>query len=340
MSVAVTVGITAALCVLIVISGFFSAAETAFTSFSRARMKALAKSNRNAQRVLEMSEDYNSVLTTLLIGNNIVNILATSLAATLFVAHFGDLGVTLSTVVMTVLVLIVGEVSPKTIAKERPEFCAMVACRIIYACSVIFKPFVALFDLWKRFLYRLFGLNAKRPKMTAEEFDIIVSDIAGEGVIPRDEEQLIKNAIKFDNTRVSAVMTTVENVTYVAVNAQIAEVKRMFEQSNYSRVPVLYPDGTVAGILYRADFYETLLAGGENFLFAIRPAFYCSPDDGIARLLDNMKRSSQHLAIVTDGHKFCGLITVEDILKELVGEINDRYDAVPNQGLPRVRESL
>ncbi len=325
-----TLAVSAALGVLIILSGFFSAAETAFTGFSAVKMKRLAKNSRRARLVLELNNNYGDVLTTLLIGNNIVNILATSLATVLFSAIFQGGGVTLSTLVMTALVLVFGEVSPKTVAKEFPEEFAMFSAPAIKVCMCAFSPLCRLFAVWKRLLAKIFRFNKKNKKMTEEEFGIIVSDIADEGVLPREEQKIILNALRYGETKVASVMIPAENITYIDKSESINEIKRKFADSNYSRIPVASGGlSRVLGILYRVDFYEMLINGRSDIFPLIKPAFYCKPTDNISELLKIMQGARRHLAIVADGSRVAGLITVEDITAQLVGEIQDRYDSVP-----------
>ena len=198
------------LAILLMLSAYFSATETAFTSFSQARMKKLAQKKKSAKLALKLSENYNKILSTLLIGNNIVNIAAASLATLVFTFYFDDLGVTLSTIVMTVLVLIFGEISPKSLAKERPEEFACFAARPLFVCTIIFYPLTFLFDCWKKLLNKIFRLDKKRPSMTEEEFQIIVTDIKNEGVLNQNEHDLILNTIRYDELPVSTVMTPAE----------------------------------------------------------------------------------------------------------------------------------
>lgn len=331
--------ISAALFVLLLLSGFFSAAETAFTGFSQIKMKSLAKSKKSARMVLELNKNYGDVLTALLIGNNLVNILATSLATILFTACFKEGGITISTVVMTLLVLVFGEVTPKTIAKERPEEFAMLACRAIKVCLVLFSPLCRLFGLWKKLLGRVFRFNRRRPTMTGEEFSIIVSDIADEGVLHRSEEELIKNALRYSDMTVGSVMITAKNITCIEKTDSMDNILKVFEEYNYSRVPVT--DGglqSVIGILYRVDFYEMRLSGRADILPILKPVFKCKPSDKLPQLLKLMQGTRRHLAIVVDGLRVLGLITVEDIVEQLVGEIQDRYDSVPERGVFNIHD--
>ena len=313
--------------ILLLFSAYFSATETAFTGFSQARMKNLAQKKKSAKLALKLSENYNRILSTLLIGNNIVNIAAASLATLVFTFYFGDLGVTLSTIVMTVLVLIFGEISPKSLAKERPEEFACFAARPLQVFTILFFPLTFLFDCWKKLLNKIFRLDKKRPSMTEEEFRIIVTDIKNEGILNQNEHDIIQNTIRYDELPVSAVMTKTENITAVDLSRPLTEIKGMFEESNYSRVPVVDKSlDSVLGIMYRAEFYEMLLNGKTDIKEILKPAFYTSPDEKISLLFKTLQKSQQHLAIAVKDGKTVGLISLEDILEELVGEMNDKYD--------------
>lgn len=327
-----TIAMSAALCVLLFFSGFFSAAETAFTGFSPVKMKRYAKTRRRARLVLKLNENFGDVLTTLLIGNNLVNITATALSTVLFTASFGEGGVTASTAVMTVLVLIFGEVSPKTVAKEFPEEFAMFSAPVVNVFNILMTPLCKLFGLWKKLLSVVFGFNRKSGAMTEEEFGIIVSDIAEKGVLPGSEQEIIVNALHFEEMAVSSIMVAAENITYIEENESMHEIKRIFEESNYSRIPVTCGGlSHVTGILYRVDFYKMLLSGRADIFPCLKPVFYCKPNDSLSRLLKVMQGTRRHLAVVADGLRVVGLVTVEDVLAQLVGEIQDRYDSVPEK---------
>lgn len=321
------IGIIIALAILLMFSAYFSATETAFTSFSQARMKSLALKKKSAKLALKLSNNYSKILSTLLIGNNIVNIAAASLATLVFTFWFGDFGVTLSTIIMTVLVLIFGEITPKNIAKERPEEFAMFAARPLYFFSILFTPLNFIFDGWKKLLNKLFRLDKKRLSMTEEEFQIIVTDIKNEGVLNETEHDIIQNTIKYDDMLVSAVMTGVNNITGAEIGEDTANIKKMFEESNYSRVPVYIGDlQNIQGIMYRTDFYEMLLNGGNDIRRILKPAFYTVSNEKISTLFQTLQRSQQPMAIVKKDDEVIGLISMEDILEELVGEIDDKYD--------------
>lgn len=324
-------GLIIVLVILLLLSAFFSATETAYTSFSQARMKRLAADGKKAAvRALKLGEDYDSVLSTLLIGNNIVNITAASLATLVFTHYFGNLGVTLSTVVMTVLVLIFGEISPKSLAKERPEEFAMFASAPLYGCKIVLWPLNFLFNLWKKLLNKIFRLQ-KKPSLTEEEFKIIVTDIKNEGVLNETEHELIQKTLHYDDTLVSAVMVPLAQVTSIAVDWPADRIKALFEESNFSRVPVLKGDsGEIIGMLYRADFYELLLNGGSDITSILRPIMWTSPEIKISQLFQRMQREKHHMAIVRKDMSVLGLVTMEDLLEELMGEIEDEYDSESN----------
>lgn len=326
------VGLIIALAVLLVFSAYFSATETAFTSYNAVRMKRLAQKKKSAKLVLKLSENYNNVLSTLLIGNNIVNIASASLATLVFTFYFEDLGVTLSTVVMTVLVLIFGEISPKSIAKETPETFACFAVYPLYFFTILFAPLNFLFNLWKKLLNKVFRLGKKQPSLTEEEFTMMVTEIKDEGVLNQIEHDIIQNTIRYDEQRVGKVMVNAENVTSVEKDTPFDKIKALFESTNFSRIPVYTQDAkNVIGILYRADFYEMLLNGGNDIVPLLKAPMRTSKDEKISALFKSMQQARIHMAIVDGKDGAEGLITMEDILEELMGEIADRYDPEPEQ---------
>ena len=325
------VGIVIALVVLLVFSAYFSATETAFTSFNAVRMKVLAEKKKSAKLVLKLADNYNRVLSTLLIGNNIVNIAAASLATLVFTGWFGqDLGTTLSTVVMTVLVLIFGEISPKSISKEFPEKFAMISVYPLWFFTVIFTPLNLIFDLWKKLLNKIFRVDKKQPSLTEEEFQVMVGEITDEGVLNETEHDIIINTIKYDDMTVENVMRFAEDATEARIGDDFGLIKSIFVETNYSRLPVLDAAGEKAeGILYRADFYEMLLDGRSDLAALLKKPMFTTRTEKISHLFKAMQTARIHMAIVLDDGKYTGLVTMEDILEELMGEIEDRYDPIP-----------
>ena len=320
-----TIGLLIALVVLVVLSGFFSATETAYTSFSTVRMRRIAPKKRAARIALKLSEDYNKVLTTLLIGNNIVNIAAATIATLIFTKLIGEaLGPTISTIVLTVVILIFGEVTPKTLAKESPEKFACFSAYPLLALTYLFYPLVFLFGLWKKLVFLVFGLNRKKPKFTEEEFKMIVSDVREEGVLNETEHDLITKTLRYDELHVGSCMIPLDRVVTVEVRDNAHLVYKIFRETNFSRIPVY--KGTkqnIIGVLYRADFYENMLAGRRNFENIIRPVSFTTADVKLSALMKKMQAQREHMLIVGSEGAALGLITREDIIEELLGDVDE-----------------
>lgn len=326
-----TVGLLIALIVLVILSGFFSATETAYTSFSTVRMRGLAQKKRTAKVALKLSENYNSVLTTLLIGNNIVNIAAATISTVIFTTLLGgELGPTVSTIGLTVIILIFSEITPKTLAREAPESFARFMAYPLLVCTYLFLPLNWLFGLWKKLVFLIFRLNKKKPKFTEAEFKMIVSDVREEGVLDETEHDLITKTLRYGDLHVGSCMIPLDRVVMVDVREDSRVVYKIFRETNFSRIPVY--KGTkpnIEGILYRADFYENLLAGRRDFHNIIRPVSFTMPDVKVAELMKRMQTMREHMMIVGAEGNAMGLITREDMVEELVGDIDDKYDLTP-----------
>lgn len=318
------------LIVLIFFSLFFSGAETAFTSLSPVRLKKMAETKKSARLALKLSEKYDRVLTTLLIGNNIVNIAAATISTILCTQLFGaSAGPTISTIGLTVIILIFGESTPKSIAKEIPEKIATVVVYPLYVCYIIFTPINFLFEGLKKILVKIFKFGKKQPTLTEDEFKIIVSDIKEEGVLNQNEHDLIQKSIIFDDTVVSKIMTPIDDVVFVRKGDSLEAIKVMFEENNYSRVP-FFDDDTdeCLGFLYQKDFYEMLLEDNCTLESLIKPPHFVKETSRIAVVFKKLQKDKQHITLVQDAHrKIVGIVTLEDIIEELVGEIEDEYDA-------------
>ena len=326
-----TIGLLIALLVLVCVSGFFSATETAYTSFSTVRMRRYANKKRSARLALKLSENYNNVLTTLLIGNNIVNISAASISTVMFTRLVGDFGATLSTIVLTVVILIFGEVTPKTLAKESPEKFACFSAYVLYVCSIAFMPLNWLFGLWKKLVFLVFGLNKKKLKFTEEEFKMLVSDVREEGVLNEKEHDLITKTLRYDELHVGSCMIPLDRVITVEVRANPHAVYKLFRETNFSRIPVYKGSkGNIIGVLYRADFYENLLSGREDFANILRPVSWTTADEKISDQLERMQTLREHMVLVGGEGNALGLITREDIIGELLGDLDDKFDLTPD----------
>lgn len=315
---------------LILMSAYFSSTETAFSSANRIRLKSMAGAgNKRAAMVLNMSDNFDRLLSTILIGNNIVNIVATSLATVLFTRHWGDMGVTLSTVVMTVLVLIFGEISPKSLAKESPEKFAMFSAPILKVIMVLLTPLNWLFMKWKKLLSKLFK-NKDTQSMTEEELMTIVEEAEEDGGIDEHEGELIRSAIEFNDVSVQDILT--HRVDLIAIDDEMSndEIKELFLNNGLSRLPV-YKDTIdhIIGVLHEKDFMAFLNMGGTDYHSVIQQVLFIPENMKISNLLRSLQKSKTHLAVVVDEFGgTAGIVTMEDILEELVGEIWDEHDEV------------
>ena len=315
----------------VVMSGYFSATETAFSSLNRIRVKNMAeKGDSRAELVLRMSENYDSLLSTILIGNNIVNIACASMATLLFAKWLGnDVGPSVSTAVTTVVVLIFGEVSPKSIAKESPEAFAKFSAPFLHVLMILLTPFNFLFRQWKKLLSRIFHSSDNQP-LTEEELLTIVDEAEQEGGIDTQEGSLIRNAIEFTETQAIDVLTPRIDLTAVSVDDSKDDIAAVFAETGYSRIPV-YRDSIdhIIGILYQKDFHNYVYHTDKDISTIIRPAIYVTENKLIGELLQDLQKNKSHLAVVMDEFGgTVGIVTMEDILEELVGEIWDEHDEV------------
>lgn len=325
------------LVVLLLLSGYFSSSETAFTSANRIRLRNDAKKgDRRAERALNLSEDYNNVLSTILIGNNIVNIASSSLATLLFVAYFPQYGATISTIVMTLLVLIFGEITPKAIAKDRPEKVAKFSTPILSVLMKILKPVNWLFAQWNNLLTR--RLQTEETRISEEELLSIVDEAENGGALEDDEHQLIRSAIEFHDLEVDSILTPRVDVVAADLQDTDEEIQTIFDEQGYSRI-LLYEDSIdeVRGVLHERDFnrYMRRKAKGEEaipLVDSMKEVIYIPPMMKLSRLLKIMQQSKAHMAVVSDEYGgTIGIVTMEDILEELVGEIWDETDDIEEE---------
>ena len=305
--------------------------ETAYTSFSAVRMRRMARTKKSARLAFALSADYNRVLSTLLIADNIVNIASASLGTLIFTSLIGaELGPTVSTVVLTVVVLIFGEITPKVVAKRLPEGFACFSAYPLRFLVSLFLPLSFLFGLWKKFIFWLFRLGKRQPKFTEEEFGMLVNDVREDGVLNDVEHELIRRTLRYDDLRVKDCMVPLEKMVTVESRAGDRLVYHIFRETNFSRVPVY--KGTkpnIVGVLYRADFYENMLAGRRDFENLIRPVSFTEEEEKLSALMKRMQAGREHLMIVGAEGNAVGLITREDMIEELLGDVDDKYDLTP-----------
>ncbi len=314
--------------VCLMLSAYFSATETAFSSANTTRLRTLAeKGSSNAALALKLLEQYDRLLSTILIGNNIVNIATASIGTVLFVRHYGDAGATISTVVVTVVVLIFGEISPKSIAKDCAEKCAMLSAPILQVLIWVLMPLNLLFSLWKKLLAKVFRLNGD-CKMSQEELLMLVDEVQQDGSIDRDEGELLKNAIGFSEQEAQDILIHRVDLAALPVTASKEEVAALFTQTKYSRL-LIYQDSIdhILGTVHQKDFYVGCGVTEQPLSAIISPPVFALENEPIRLLLKKLQQAKTHVAVVVDEYGgTCGIVTMEDILEELVGEIWDEHD--------------
>ena len=319
--------------VCFVFSAYFSATETAFTTVNKIRLKAKAEDgDKKAKLILKLADNYDKLLTTILIGNNIVNILASSLATIVFISWCnGDqnLGSTLSTIATTVLVLIFGEITPKSLAKEFPEGFSRFSAPIRNAISCIFTPLNLIFSLWKKLIDKLFRTKEDNT-ITDDELITMVEEAEHEGGINAQESGLIKSAITINDLEAKDILIPRVDVVSIDCETTFEEIEKIFMETRYSRLPV-YKDtvDNIIGILHEKDFIKQRYDEGFSVAKAAKPAVFVVSGTKIGAVLQLLQKNKSHMAIVSgEFGDVVGIITMEDILEELVGEIWDEHDEV------------
>ncbi len=314
--------------VCLLLSAYFSATETAFSSANTTRLRTLAeKGSGGAALALKLLEQYDRLLSTILIGNNIVNIATASIGTVLFVRHYGDAGATISTVVVTVVVLIFGEISPKSIAKDCAERCAMLSAPILRVFIWVLLPLNRLFSLWKKLLSRVFRLGGE-SKMSQEELLMLVDEVQQDGSIDRDEGELLKNAIGFSEQEAQDILIHRVDLAALPVTAGKEEIAALFTQTKYSRL-LIYEDSIdhILGTVHQKDFYVGCGVTDKPLRDIIAPPVFALENEPIRLLLKKLQQAKTHVAVVVDEYGgTCGIVTMEDILEELVGDIWDEHD--------------
>lgn len=317
--------------VFIACSAFFSMSETAFSSSSVVKLKAMVEDRKpGAKKALELADNFDKTVTTLLIGNNIVNTGLSTVAVGFFakLVIFGQWLDLASTLIITVTLLIFGEILPKTIAKNNPEKITCQVSFIVYLLSIIFFPFVFVF----RGLQKLVTKKKAEDKdsMDEEELTIIIDDMEEKGKIENDEAELIRKVFDLKDRNVEDIMVPRIQMIALDYSSTLDEVKQFLLEHSYSRVPVYKNDKDhIVGILYERDFYPALIKNSKlSWKRLIRPVKFVSGQMKVDDLILEFQNSKTHLAIVSGEYgDVLGLVTMEDALEELVGEIYDEHDA-------------
>lgn len=312
---------------MMIFSALFSSTETAYSSVNKLRLKNYeAQGDKNAAKALRLANRFDEVLTAVLIGNNIVNIAASSVSTLLFVSIFGSKGAGISTAVITVLVLIFCEVLPKSYAKKNAEKISLAFAGPLSALVIVLKPFV--WSLNK--LSSVFSKGTEAPTVTEDELKYMIDEIEEEGVIEEQESELVKSALEFDEISVDEILIPRVKIVGAEINSTIDEIKELFSREMYSRLPVYEKSlDNIIGIITNKAFYKMLVEGREDIRSIIQDVPHIADTKLISDAMRSMQRSKVHLAVVTDqygGTK--GIVTLEDIIEELVGEIYDEDDEI------------
>lgn len=328
---------------LIALSAYFSATETAFSSLNRIRLKNLASGgNKRAQLAYALSENYDELLSTILVGNNLVNIASTTISTVLFVqALGGNAGPTVSTVVMTVVVLVFGEVSPKSMAKEHAEAFAMFSAPFIRVLIVLLKPVNFLFSQLKKGLSKLLR-SSPNHSVTDSELLTIVEEAEQEGGIGKSESDMLRNVIEFDDIQAIEIMTPRVDVEAVPKEAEEEEIAQVFRETGYSRLPV-YDEtiDSIIGVIHEKDFFGSLPGTKRDIPAMLKPAEFIPPSMKISDLLKLLQQKKLHMAVIIDEFGGTeGIVTLEDVIEELVGEIWDEHDDVVQEGILPLSEGF
>ena len=320
--------------VCLVIYAYFSATETAFTTFNRIKMKMMAeKGDKRAATVLELSENFDTLISTILIGNTLVNTLSASMATIFFTKLLKnldeDISALIASVIMTVVVLVFSELSPKTLAKNAPDKFALFSAPIIKVIQSALKPLTFLFQKWQTLLSKVLKPQ-EDTGMTEEELISIIEEAQEDGGIDEEESTLIKSAIEFGDLEVGDIFTPRIDITALPYNADKDTVARTFSESGYSRIPVYEGDiDNVVGILYYKDFYSLVKDKNVAIDEIIKPVIYVAKTQKVNDLMKELQEKQLHLAVVMDEYgSTAGIVTLEDILEEIVGDIWDEHDEI------------
>lgn len=318
--------------VLLLLSGFFSATETAFSCANKVKLKSMVMlGKKNAKAVHKFAdENYDKLVTTILIGNNIVNLTASALGTILFAKLLAGTGVdptSISTIVLTVVVLLFGEITPKYFASVYPEKICFLFYPLMQLFYWILLPIGKLFDGYKRFLAKVFKLK-KDATVTDEELMSLVDEAEEDGTLKEDESELVRSALEFDDLKVEDILVPRVDVFAVEEDSSMEEVREVFKKTGYSRLPV-YKDtiDNIIGLIHERDFYNGLIEGEKNISNLVQDVVFTTEYTRISTLLKQLQKRKIHMAVVSDEYGgFGGIVTLEDILEQLVGEIWDEHD--------------
>ena len=321
---------------LVIMSAYFSATETAFSAVNKIKVKTLAEEgNRRAKLVLKLCDNYDRLISTILIGNNIVNIALSAIATVYFIRIMNGhtAAPTVATIVITVVVLIFGEITPKSLAKDFPEKTAMFSAPIISFLIGLLLPLNALFSVWRKLISKVIKKNEEDDKMSQEELLMFVEEVEQEGTIDKNESNLLRNAIEFTERRADDILTHRMDLEAVAIDTPIDEIADTFANSQFSRL-LVYRDSidTIVGVIHQKDFFGKNGITTNDITTIMTPVVYVQHGERVNDLLMSLQKEKTHIAVVLDEYGgTLGIVTMEDILEELVGEIWDEHDEVEEE---------
>ena len=319
-----------AMVICLILSAYFSATETSFSSLNKTRLKVLADDgDKKAERALKLAENYDKLIFTILIGNNIVNIAMASIGTLLFIGIYGDVGATISTVVVTVVVLFFGEITPKSVAKDMPEKFAMFSAPFIRVWIWVLTPVNFLLSQWKKLVSRFFKTDDE-SKISHEELLLFMEDAEQDGGIDENEGELLRNALEFRDLTAAEILTHRIEIEAVDITDSHEDIAKVFTQSGFSRL-LVYRDtiDQVVGVLHQKDFYVNGKMTERPIADIMTAPLFVYQHTKIRDILETLQLKKSHIAIVVDDFGgTLGIVTMEDILEELVGEIWDEHDEV------------
>ncbi len=332
------------LIILIILSGVFSSAETAFTAVNRLKLRQYAEEgNKKARLTLKLIENPSKLISTLLIGNNIVNISASALATVIAIDNFGYGATAIATGLLTIVVIIFGEITPKSLATQHPEQISMAYSKALSVFMTVFTPLIVIFYSIASFIIKLLGgnINQDHPLVTEEELKTMVDVGSEEGVFEDQEKEMLFNVFEFGDLQVKDVMVQRVDICAIDVNSSLEEVKNIVKDEQFSRFPVYDEDiDDIVGILNVKDLLFLSNEDKEKFLLKnyIREPYYAYEFKRITELFNELKRKHTHISIILDEYGgTVGLATIEDLLEEIVGEIEDEYDEIKDTDIEVIK---
>ena len=315
--------------ILIILSAVFSASETALSSVNKVRLRSYAdEGSKRAKLAIKITDNFDKTLTTILIGNNIVNLASTTVATVMISMRFGAKYVPISTAVMTVLIIIFGEIIPKNMASEFSETFTMIIAYPLYGLITVLTPVVWLLIRLKNLVIRLCGGSKDQPTMTEEELKYIIDEIEDEGVLDENESDLVKSALEFSDITISEILIPRVNISAVDIEQTPDEIKDVFITSHFSRLPVYEKTiDNIVGIIHEKNFFDMYLNNRRDIREIIQKPLYIFEMTTISEIMQQMQKAKTHMAVVVDQYGGTqGIVTMEDIIEELVGEIYDETD--------------